>query len=456
LFFLVMPAQLIAQSSIIIRHINIVDVKTGTIQPNRIVYIKGNKIDAIEKDNDKNRRSFKGEIEGTNKYLIPGLWDMHTHDVGWLIGNAADSFITPIMLANGITGMRDMWGSKDAIALRDSVNRNLMIAPRMLVGSPIVNGPRVFSQAAVTITNIKEVPGIVDSLQREGYDFIKVYSFLRHDLFFALAKYCKEKRIPFEGHVPIGVSAENASSAGMRSLEHLFGLRKSFSITGEKLIPQWEAKMLDTSVSQFEVLLESESSAHPFDTTIAKKVTATIVANGTFVVPTLVACKGYTFDRDSLMQSASMQYVPKALKQYWYEARAMLSFEKDMLQNFSQMLTFVHEQKLNIMAGTDTGNPFVIPGFSLHDELELYVRAGLTPLEALQTATLNPAIFLHLEKELGTVTKGKLADLVILDQNPLRNIKNTRRIHAIIMNGHLIDKDQIHQFLQKLKERASE
>jgi imidazolonepropionase-like amidohydrolase len=154
------------------------------------------------------------------------------------------------------------------------------------------------------------------------------------------------------------------------------------------------------------------------------------------------------------MQSASMAYVPKALKQYWYDTRGMMNFEKDMFQNFSQMLSFLHKQGMMIMAGTDCENPFVVPGFSLHDELELYVRAGLTSLEALQTATLNPAIYLHKEKELGTVTKGKLADLVILEKNPLLNIKNTKSINAVIMNGHLIDKNHINQFLEQLKERA--
>jgi len=125
-----------------------------------------------------------------------------------------------------------------------------------------------------------------------------------------------------------------------------------------------------------------------------------------------------------------------------------------MFQNFLQMLSFLHKQGVMILAGTDTENPFVVPGFSLHDELELYIKAGLSPLEALQTATLNPAIFMHKENELGTVAKGKLADLVILDQNSLVEIKNTRTINAVIMNGHLIDRDQINKLLEQLKERA--
>jgi hypothetical protein len=378
----------------------------------------------------------------------------YAHDIGWLVGNASKDFIIPIMLANGITGLRDMWGSKDAIALRDSIDRNLLIAPRMIVGTPLVNGPRIFFQGTVTLSSVNQVPSVVDSLQSQGYDFVKVYSFLRHDLFFALAKYCREKHIPFEGHVPIGVTAEDASNSGMQSIEHMFGLRKSFSIQGEQLAMQWEDEMSDTTISQFYVLLKSESSTLLFDTSKVKKVTATLITNHTPVVPTLVTAIGNTFNRDTLMKSTSMTYVPKALKQYWYDSRDMMNFEKDMPQNLLQMLRFLHKQGVMILAGTDTENPFVVPGFSLHDELELYVKAGLKPLEALQTATLNPAIFLQKEKELGTVTKGKLADLVILEQNPLLDIKNTRNINAVIINGHLIDKNQINQFLQQLKERA--
>jgi hypothetical protein len=454
LLFITIPAQLLAQSSITIRHINIVDVKTGAIRPDQMINIKGNRIEFIGNDTDNNRKNSESEINGTNKYLIPGLWDMHAHDIGWLIPNASKDFITPIMLANGITGFRDMWGSTEAIALRDSVNRNLVIAPRMFVGSSIVNGPRIFLRGTITLSSVNQVPAVVDSLQGQGYDFIKVYSYFRHDLFFALAKYCKEKHMRFEGHVPIGVTAEDASKAGMESIEHLFGLRKSFSIKTRPLIMQWENEMLDTTISQFSVLLKSESSTLPFDTTTAKQVTATLIKNHTWIVPTLVTAIGYTFNRDTLMKSTTLNYVPKDLRQYWYDARGMTAFEKDMFQDFLQMFSFLHKQGVMILAGTDNENPFVVPGFSLHDELELYIKAGLSPLEALQTATLNPAIFMHKENELGTVARGKLADLVILDENPLVDIKNTRSINAVIMNGHLIDKDQINKLLEQLKERA--
>jgi len=166
LLFITIPAQLLAQSSITMRHINIVDVRTGVIKPDQIVYIKGNRIVSIGKDNNKNKKNLGIELDCFNKYLISGLWDMHAHDIGWMIPNASHDFNTPIMLANGVTGFRDMWGSQDALALRDSVNQNFLVAPRMIVGTPIVNGPRMFLRGTVTLNTANEVPALIGCIQR--------------------------------------------------------------------------------------------------------------------------------------------------------------------------------------------------------------------------------------------------------------------------------------------------
>lgn len=189
----------------------------------------------------------------------------------------------------------------------------------------------------------------------------------------------------------------------------------------------------------------------PFDSSEAKKVVKILKANHTTITPTIVVFRGWEFNRDSLMKMPSMAYVSKARQQDWYNFRGTFSDEKDRTSNALQLLRFLHKEGMMILAGTDNENPFVVDGFSLHDELEYYVQAGLTPLEALQTATLNPAIFLHKENELGTVAKGKFADLVLLDKNPLADIKNTRAISAVIMNGHLINKTRIERSLKALE-----
>lgn len=454
LLLLFIPIISIAQSDLVIRHINIVDVKTGNIKSKQYILINNKKIVTIHIDNNNLKFSEK-QIDGKNKYLIPGLWDMHSHNNGDI--NYTKNFIIPIMLANGVTGLRDMWGMKEEITLRDSINKGLIIAPRMVIGTPLVNGPTTFFEGSVSIKNAEQVPAIVDSLQNIGYDFLKIYSHLRSDIFNALAAYCKQKKFLIAGHVPVGVTAEEASNAGMQSFEHLFGLRKSVADNSNQRCKEWENEVSDTSdfAALLKVLMKSESLSLPFNSAMAKKLAATLVANHTAVVPTITALFGVCLDIDSLKKITPLTYVMPSEEKMWYDTRAIINFDKGLGKNSLQLLNFLHKQGVMILAGTDNENPFVLQGVSIHNELQYYVQAGLNPLQALQTATINPAIFLHRENELGTVDVGKFADLVILNDNPLKDIVNTKKIDAVIMNGTLIDKAQIEQMLKKLKEEAA-
>lgn len=453
LLLFLMPLAALSQPDLIIRHINVIDVKTGSVKSNQYVTIYDGKIALIRRDNKRSQLA-KNQVDGSGKYLIPGLWDMHSHNHGNI--NYTKDFIIPIMLANGITGFRDMWGNKEEIALRDSIKQGLVIAPRMMVGTPLVNGPATFFDGSISIKNVEQVPAIVDSLQSSGYDFLKVYSHLRSDIFDALAAYCKQKKFPIAGHVPVGVTATAASNAGMQTFEHLFGLRKSFFPNADQLCKEWENEVSETMdfAALLQVLNKSESPRPPFDTALARQVLAVLVKNQTAVVPTLCAIFGTSLDVDTLKRITPLTYVKPTIEKQWYEARTVINFEKDFGEQSMQLLNFLHKQGVLILAGTDNENPFVIQGVSIHDELQYYVQAGLTPLQALQTATLNPAIFLHKENELGTVEVGKVADLVVLEGNPLEDIANTRKTNAVIIKGHLIDKAQIERMLNTLKEKA--
>jgi hypothetical protein len=369
-----------------------------------------------------------------------------------------NEFGIPLFLANVITGIRIMWGSKAEVLMRDSIERNLLIAPRLVVSTPIVDGPFPAHDGTLPISNESRVPIVVDSLKALGYDFLKVYSKMPRDLFFALATYCRQKNFPIAGHVPFGVTIQEASAAGLRSIEHSTGLNKSFSDKDEQLSRQWEKEAKDTSgfMAYLDIFDKAEISDAPFNRSKAKKVSATLIANRTAVVPTVIVWSGYTMNRDSLMKIPALAYVSKAQQQQWYNFRGMASLGKNYsIYNKLEQINFLNKQGVLILAGSDCLNPFTVPGFSLHDELELLVKAGLTHLQALRTATLNPAIFLNKEKELGTVSKDKMADLVILERDPLTDIKNTRSIHAVVMNGNLIDKSRINKFIEQIKERAS-
>ena len=468
LLLLVIPAQLLSQSSIAIRHINIVDVRTGAIKPDQMVIIKGNKIDDIGADNQKSRKSVTQEVDATGKFLIPGLWDMHIHIQGDLGDRQYyNEFAVPIFLANGITGIRTTRGSRPEVLMRDSIERNLLIAPRLVVGTPIVDGPYPFLQGFLPISNESRVPVVVDSLQALGYDFLKVYSKMPRDIFFALAAYCRQKNFPIAGHVPLGVPTEQASAAGLRSIEHTTGLTKSFTDNEDSMCRVWEKELADTRgpLASRELFLRAEYRTFgPFNRAKAEKVATTLINNHTAVVPTFVVLAAGRKNRDSLMKMPALAYVSKAQRQEWYDFRgrpqtsgidSSIKIISERFEDILEQVNFLNKQGVLILAGTDCLYPFIVHGFSLHDELELYVKAGLTPLQALRTATLNPAIFLKRETELGTVEKGKLADVVILEKNPLADIGNTRNVYAVIMNGNLIGNSKLNQFLKQLKERAA-
>lgn len=453
LLILLLPLTALAQPDLIIRHINIIDVKTGNIKSNEYVSIHNRKIIAIHADNKSLKFSEK-QIDGTGKYLIPGLWDMHTHAGA---DNVAfkKNFVIPSMLANGVTGMRIMFGTTHDLQLRDSVNKGLLVAPRMVVGSPLLDGPTAIFPWSLIIANVERVPVVVDSLWQMGYDFMKVYSFLRSDLFFALAKYCNQKHIPFAGHVPVGVTAEEASNAGQRSFEHLFGLLKSYAANDKELAKQWE-KEADTAqgtLSRLNILVACEYSELPVDSVKAKRVAAVLRKNKTYIVPTLTALRGVSYGPDSLKHLPELSYADPGHLESWQTR--YVTMPQNAVATTLHNLSFLHQQGVKILAGTDNENPYTIHGFTLHEELEWYQQAGLSPLEALQTATLNPVIFLHKENELGSVDIGKFADLVILNGNPLTDISNTKKIDAVIMFGALIDKAQIEQMLSKLKQKAA-
>jgi imidazolonepropionase-like amidohydrolase len=276
---------------------------------------------------------------------------------------------------------------------------------------------------------------MVDSLEGIGVDFIKVQSGLTKETYYAIAREAAKLHIPFAGHIPasntsVGITGEEASDAGQRSLEHMLGIPFA----------------RDTIKAYQNMYPTGESLNHLF------KV---LLKNDTYVTPTLSVYQipadyqAITANQDSLMK-----YVSPDLKSFWdsqtgdWHLRDK-SFLMWLLKARMNMIPALRDAGIPLLAGTDTGFPFVIPGFGLHEELKYLVNAGLSPLEALRTATLNPAAFLGEAERLGSVEKGRLADLVILNADPTENIQNLQFIDAVILNGKLHDRSSLdHELLQ--------
>ena len=410
------------------------------------VLITGNRISKIEPSSKFAVPSGTQTIDATGKFLIPGLWDMHVHPH---TPQDQDLFV-----ANGITGIRIMWGDRDDFVARKERDAGKLLAPHMIIASPIIDGPKPFWPGSISVSTEAEARAVVGKSKAAGADFVKVYSFLPREEFLAIADEAKKQNIPFAGHVPMSVSAQEASNAGMKSIEHLTGLVQACSTLSAELNKASEAD-LEEHNSTGERFFEGPHVHALHDQMIATcdpdKATAlydVFKKNGTWQTPTLTLWRMFSSINDPAFTAMpALKFVPIRARQSWdpanlsgQSATENTALSKSEFQQDLRLVGAMQKAGVGILAGTDTGNPYCIPGFALHDELQLLVQAGLTPLQALQSATTNPARFIANETDFGAVKPGKLANLVLLDANPLDNIANTKKIRAVIFDGQFLDR----------------
>jgi hypothetical protein len=441
-----------------IDNINIVDVVSGKIIKEATVEISGNRIKSINSKNIRNQHTTV--IDAKGKYLIPGLWDMHTHS----LRKERLGYFFPLFIANGVTGIRDMASDMDLadiLKLRSEIEESNILGPRLgAVTGKILDGPprpdtTMFTYPADT-TAAKQM---VQSYKRQKADFIKVYNMLAKDIYLAIASESKNSNIHFTGHVPFSVTAAEASEIGQRSIEHLSDILISVATNEFELRNELAASKSINAIQSSNMRMEINfKAAQSYNREKALALFSTFVRNETWQCPTLRNLQIVTTHADvnSLMNDPRVKYFPASVRENWKRILS-LRITGDSTQRavfFQQTLKLVadmHAAGVKLLAGTDLASNFLMPGFSLHDELGLMVEAGLSPLAALQTATINPALFLGLNADMGTVEKGKLADLVLLDANPLENINNIRKIHAVIINGKLLQRTDLDSMLAQVE-----
>jgi imidazolonepropionase-like amidohydrolase len=394
-------------------------------------------------------------VDGRGKYLIPGLWDMHVHEVfgDWLPRN--EQVVPLLFVANGVTGVRDMGGDLDVLKeWRARIAAGQMLGPRMYIAGPMLDGPVPRFPSSAPVANANDGRKVVDDLRDRGVDFIKIQSLIPRDGYFAAAAEAKKVGLTFVGHVPDAVRASEASDAGQKSIEHFTGVFEGCSTIEDQLIngrPRGPGPNVST-----------------YDAARAKTLIALMARNRTWQVPTLVWERGqWLVDDIDKTHDPLIKYAPAAWKD-----RTWPMFVHDIMQTMDtdplpvrkrffqmelEMTLAMFRAGVPFMAGTDTAaGVHVFPGFSLHEELELFVQAGLTPMQALQTATRNPAEFMGRLADMGTVAQGKLADLVLLDANPLDDIANTRKIRAVVLAGRYFDRASLDQMLQTVEKAAAQ
>jgi hypothetical protein len=428
-------------------HINVVDVEKGVILPDRNVLIADGRIRSISSSTSSGLT-----YDCRGKFLIPGLWDMHIHDGGDDSSNRYE--YVPLFLVNGVTGIRDMWGSPQMLQLKDDIATGKFVGPRMVVGSPVIEGDKPFFGSSLKAYSESRGRYLVDSLSGCGYDFIKIYSLVRDTVYLAIADECKKKRIPLEGHMPIEIGLEQAVDAGQRSFEHNFCINRY--LTGKETESiEWAHHYLDTVqfLRDVQFMVHTEPlSVRPSDFHITDTVLAKMVASRVAVVPTLTLAQGRGITGTVMAShTRGLEYFTAGTIAYW--ERQAPAFPREFIQTFGEAAKFLADRGVLILAGTDVNNPFCMPGFGLQQELVNLHNAGLTNLQALQCATLNPARFLYMEDSMGIVAVGNFADLLVLDDNPLVDISNTQKIFAVIVNGNYLSKEWIGKTLAQQRKR---
>jgi len=448
---LVCWAQSPAPYTIAIEDVTVIDATGAPAQPHRTVVLRGNHIDGIYDSHNAQRNHFV-RIDGKGKFLIPGLWDMHVHMV---FGNwfpHGKEITLPLFIANGITGVRDMGGELDILQQwRNEITAGTLIGPRMVFSGPMLDGPQPRFPSSIAIATPADGRRSVDDLKRRGADFIKLQSLIPRDAVFAIADEAQKQGISFVGHVPDSVRASEASNAGQKSFEHLIGIFEGSSPLEDEFLkgPKTETKFLST-----------------YDPARASTLFALLAKNHTWQCPTLVWERGGNLiDQTDFAHDLRAKYVPA----YWKDVTWKrftdqithdfntddLATRKRFVEKELEIVNAMHRAGIPFLAGTDTPpGVYIFPGFSLHEELQRFVAAGFTPMEALQTATLNPAKFLGMEDQLGTIEKGKLADFVLLDANPLDDIRNTQNIAAVFANGRYLARADLDKMLAAVEAAA--
>jgi imidazolonepropionase-like amidohydrolase len=446
-----LSAMALPAANLLIRNVTVIDVNTGVELPRRSILIRGDKITAVGSDIP--HAAGTEVVDGSGRFAIPGLWDMHVHL--W-----HNEHLFPMYLAYGITGLRDMGSDLGRVnQWRREITAGRLLGPRIeTCGSAVDGFPSTDPKLPVVVVRTAaEARQTYDRLDSQNVDFIEVLATLPREAYFALIERARKYYSPVAGYIPGSVSVMEAIDARQKSIEHMSGILMACSSDEARLSKQ-HAFAIERKDWAAAAELESRAMAS-YSARKAEELFERMARFETRQVPTLVMLRrGAYVDTEKLATDPHLSYIPPSIRKSWGDIEAdrkklpqdSLDFMRVEYEKLAGTLRTMRRAGVQVMAGTDTGNAYTFPGIDLHRELELLVQAGFTPLEALRSATSEPAQFLG-TKDLGSIAPGKLADLVLLDANPLKDIRNTQKIAGVFVGGQYLSRAKLTGMLAGLK-----
>lgn len=440
----------------------LVDGTGGRPLRDSVIVLAGDRIVAVGGRHALPRPAGVRVIDLRGKYVIPGLFDMHAH---WTV---VEKIAPPLSVANGVTAIREMWGYPEVRAVHERIESGEILGPRMVMASTIVDGPvSLLGPPAVFVRTPDEARAMVRQAKAEGAEFVKVYSYLSPECLLAVADESRRQGLTFAGHHVYRMSVGDASDAGMRSFEHLHGIPVALSWREDEFRQRIAETPMDPANPRafFRVVRELERQATiDYSPDRAAAQYARWIRNGSWQSPTLTVNRVMSSPAETYANDPRLKYMPAEAHAIWAAAVRVhapvtseeIAAHRDWLRLRYAMVGKMYEAGVPLLAGSDCGNPYCFPGFGVHDELELLVESGLTPLQALSVATRDAARFLRREHNMGTITPGKVADLVVLDADPLTDIRNTQRIDAVVTRGRFIDRTERLQILADVEAAAQD
>jgi hypothetical protein len=449
------PDQLF--SSLAITNVSVIDPEACNLLSEQTVIIENGRITKLASKDSVNIPGGAFQIEGSGKFLIPGLWDMHVH----LALDLAPQLTMPLFIANGVTNIREMGRGA-------SLEQKKQWQKQILEGKLL--GPRIMGQASFVVGNLAgkdEIHELVN-LVHGANEFIKVYDQVLPVYYFSLIDEANKKGIPLLGHKPLAVKAIDASNAGQKSFEHARLFLLECYPAAENLRELYRARYAgeDTSDNPIETTALRREMIDHHNPELFNELVNVMVKNNTWFCPTHITRKMEAFaDNEEFRKDLRLKYIHFLQRIFWKrDADGMINLDPS-LEGRKAFMDFyfkgleltgkAHFAGVKILAGTDANDSYCFPGFGIHDELEELVKAGLSPYEALRTATVNPAEYFGLSSDYGTIAIGKVADMVILNSNPLQEISNTANINAVIYNGKLYTRENLDHMLTYVEQNTS-